>query len=210
MRRCAVAAVGGPCGPPCPRARVPVHVSPPGQGRRRLAVRHPPPARRGARAGGAATAHTRARAWAAAQPGAGGRCCVPGPCTPQVRQRPYALRPPTMPPPSPCAGGRRGGGVLHLLAARHRHALLPHTAGGAALGAALRAHGGGGPARRAPCRDLLRSALLTPQRPCAAPQVGPRIDFAALDRKARAPRPAFEQLVWSLPLVVRAPVGGVR
>ncbi|KAG2429368.1 hypothetical protein HXX76_011133 [Chlamydomonas incerta] len=38
--------------------------------------------------------------------------------------------------------------------------------------------------------------------------VGPRINFAALDKRLKSPRPAFEQLVWSLPLVVRPPVAG--
>ncbi|KAG2486186.1 hypothetical protein HYH03_015148 [Edaphochlamys debaryana] len=40
--------------------------------------------------------------------------------------------------------------------------------------------------------------------------VGPRIAFAALDKRARSPRPALEQLVWSLPLVVRPPVAAPR
>ncbi|KAG2437525.1 hypothetical protein HYH02_011168 [Chlamydomonas schloesseri] len=38
--------------------------------------------------------------------------------------------------------------------------------------------------------------------------VGPRINFAALDKRLKSPRPTFEQLVWSLPLVVRPPVAG--
>ncbi|PNH02309.1 hypothetical protein TSOC_011724 [Tetrabaena socialis] len=36
--------------------------------------------------------------------------------------------------------------------------------------------------------------------------VGPRISFASVDKRARAPRPQLEQLVWSLPLVVRPPL----
>jgi hypothetical protein len=40
--------------------------------------------------------------------------------------------------------------------------------------------------------------------------VGPRINFASVDKRVRSLRPQLEQLIWSLPLNLRSPVATAR
>ncbi len=40
--------------------------------------------------------------------------------------------------------------------------------------------------------------------------VGPRVNFAQIDKRVRSIRPQLEQLVWSLPLNLRSPVSMAR